>query len=135
MLAMGLNRFSLKNLSSEGLLRFFRYSWISGASFKRFIIWGILAFEILNFLANPAFVLTPPGTVLAFESSALYFSALDRRSFMAGFGYFILINNSWLYGMVILGPGVRVATVSASQIKSIGYRINPVTFSFLLTYF
>lgn len=35
---------------------------------------------------------------------------------MVGCLWFILLNNSALYGMVIFGPGVRVATVSASQI-------------------
>lgn len=41
---------------------------------------------------------------------------------MAGFGYFILLNNSGLYGMVILEPVVRVAPDSASQLNSNGLR-------------
>jgi len=32
-----------------------------------------------------------------------------------GCGYLILLNNSGLYGMLILGPGVRVAPDSASH--------------------
>jgi hypothetical protein len=71
--------------------------------------------EIPRFLANPALVFKKPGTILEFKRSDSYISALDRRSFIVGCGYLILLNNSWLWGMVILGPGVRVATVSLSH--------------------
>ena len=37
--------YAWKNHSGEGSFRFFRYSWISEASFKRFIIWVSLPSE------------------------------------------------------------------------------------------
>ena len=61
---IGLTRFSLKNLRSEGSFRFFRCSWISGASFNKFIIWVSQALEISSLRASSACVLAVPDLIL-----------------------------------------------------------------------
>jgi hypothetical protein len=112
---------------------FFRYSCISGASFKRFKIWVILALVTPSFLANSAWLLTRPWL-----NNAEYRSTLRKWSLMEGLLFLICFIIEELYGILSL-PGVRVTTASLSQIKTKGYRhqlCNPFSFSNLfLTWF
>ena len=79
------------------------------------MIWVSLALEMPSFRASSAWVLTLLRFNLASFSSIWYVSARFIRSMILASPCHILLNNETLWGMVILGPGVRVAIVSASQ--------------------
>ena len=80
MLAIGLSLFSLKKWSSSWSSNFFMYDLISGASFRRFMIWVSLALEIPSFRASAASVLT----LLCPRSVFWYLSARSMRSIIVG---------------------------------------------------
>ena len=61
-------------------------------------------------------MLTRPGAALNINTSESYLSAFDNMFLMVDCWYLILLNNGELYGMVILGERVRVATVSANHL-------------------